>query len=128
MGDARGRGFNRGRGKWHHRLAAINLVRPTEYGWVVDGKSEIDGCTIFRLDDIAIMKADINTPGQWIGNVLVNGRWQGFQISGMSLSDITEQIRKMTCPGCDEAIPWQGEPMGNEPVTQFEDYGLMGTR
>jgi hypothetical protein len=92
MSDPRGRGFKRSNA-FRHSAKPKLLDRPTNHGWTEASISEVDGCVIFSLDDIAQMKADLNIPSQWIGNVLVNGKWQGFTIAG-SLDWITEQIRK----------------------------------
>lgn len=102
MSDPRGRGFNRSNA-FRHQVQPKVLDRPTNHGWAEDGISEVDGCTIFRLDGIAQMKADLNTPGQWIGNVKVADQWHGFTIAG-PLDQITEMVREMACPGCGEEL------------------------
>lgn len=40
MADPRGRGFNRGKGKWHKPQAKTRLVSPADYGWKYQGEDD----------------------------------------------------------------------------------------
>ncbi len=85
MADPRGRGFGRGRGKWHAPRSEIIL--PSRYGWYLTG-FDSNGRSVYRLGKQE-MRFD-PAAESWIVNQI--GSRDGEIYPGWTLNEIMKEL------------------------------------
>lgn len=108
MADPRGRGFNRGKGKWHMQQPKTHIESPADFGWqylgdngqgrVIWGREGKHLCYVLERDAFAVVDAETG---------------QGDIYPDWTLAEITADV-----------FPERGNiPFNGEPVVVEDDNG-----
>lgn len=91
MADPRGRGFNRGNGRWHapdnaRRSVYLERAEVHRHGWITD-RIGAGGHVVYVQAGVELTK---NDAGEWITNDLLTG--DKLTHAGQSVADVTATV------------------------------------